>query len=154
MYVSQDAVTPTGHVGVYSTAVAAVTVHRLPSAKDLRGSLMYAEAQRHLPFQIERIFVTYGVPSQEVRGEHAHRTLHQFLICVHGSCHVIADDGASREEFRLDDPTTGVYIPPMVWATEYQHSPDAVLIVLASAPYDPDDYIRNYGEFRRLCGKL
>ena len=148
---SHEAVTPLFEVGVYPAAVRNVTVHRLPGAKDLRGSLMFAEAERHLPFQVARVFVTYGVPNREVRGEHAHRTLHQFLICVHGSCHLIADDGISREEFRLDDPTLGIYVPPMVWATEYKHSPDAVLMVLASAPYDPADYIRSYEEFRQLC---
>jgi len=137
--------------GIRQTSVDGVTMHRLPRARDLRGALTFGELGTHVPFEIKRFFIIYGVPSREVRGEHAHRELHQFLICVHGSFHLVVDDGRTREEFRLDDPSIGVHLPPMVWGLQYKHSPDAVLLVLASAPYDASDYIRAYDEFRRLC---
>jgi hypothetical protein len=72
---------------------------------------------------------------------------------VHGSCHIVADDGVSRQEFVLDRPEVGVYIPPLVWAVQYKYSPDAVLLVLASDPYDPADYIRNYSAFLEIAGR-
>lgn len=136
--------------GVGKSKVRGVILQRLSTVEDLRGNLSVAEVQRDLPFDIRRYFVVYGVSSKEVRGEHAHRTLQQFVVCVHGSCHIVVDDGITREEYKLDDPSIGVYIPPMVWGTQYKYSPDGVLLVLASAPYDPDDYIRNYEEFLRL----
>jgi len=70
---------------------------------------------------------------------------------VHGRCHVVADDGDTRQEFILDNPTVGIYLPPMVWATQYKYTEDAVLLVLASEPYDSDDYIRDYSAFLQLA---
>ena len=112
--------------------------------------LSFGEMGVHVPFEVKRYFVTFGVSSQKIRGEHAHRLLHQFFICVHGRCHVVADDGRTRQEFVLDSPTLGVHLPPMVWGIEYKHTKDAVLLVLASDRYDSADYIRDYSEFLKL----
>jgi UDP-2-acetamido-3-amino-2,3-dideoxy-glucuronate N-acetyltransferase len=136
--------------GAIATRVSGVTLHRLPNVDDLRGSLSFGEIESQVPFAIERYFIVYRVAGKEVRGEHAHRTLHQFLICVHGRCHVVADDGESREEFVLDSPTIGLHLSPMVWATQYKYTEDAVLLVLASDRYNPASYIRDYNEFLRL----
>jgi UDP-2-acetamido-3-amino-2,3-dideoxy-glucuronate N-acetyltransferase len=113
----------------------------------LRGNLAALEFTQDLPFVPQRIFMTYGIPSQSTRGEHAHRQCEQFLVCVHGECHLCVDDGVNREEFCLNRPTHGVLVPPMVWASEHLHSADSVLMVLASHPYEPADYIRDYNEF-------
>ena len=69
---------------------------------------------------------------------------------MHGRCHVVADDGTNRQEFVLDSPTIGVYLPPMVWGIQYKYSPDAVLLVLASDKYNPESYVRDYSEFLTL----
>ncbi|MCU1338229.1 MAG: isomerase [Bryobacterales bacterium] len=130
------------------------TVYTLPGAKDLRGSLSFGEVHRQVPFEVKRYFLVFDVASEHIRGEHAHRMLHQFLVCVAGRCHVVTDDGTSRHEVVLDSPAKGVYIPPMVWATEYKFTQDAVLFVLASEYYDPGDYIRDYGDFLALRRKL
>jgi UDP-2-acetamido-3-amino-2,3-dideoxy-glucuronate N-acetyltransferase len=130
-----------------SLQVPGVRVHQLPLVIDMRGNLSAAEVGTHLPFAPQRYFIVFDVPSEEVRGEHAHRTLHQFLVCVKGSCAVVVDDGVHREEIVLDQPNLGIHIPPMIWATQYKYSRDAVLLVLASAIYDPDDYIRDYSEY-------
>ena len=137
-------------VGVTASRVAGVTLHRLPEVIDLRGSLSFGEVASQIPFEVRRYFLVYSVASQEIRGEHAHRSLHQFLICVHGRCHVVADDGNSRQEFVLDNPTIGLHVPPMVWAVQYKYSEDAVVLVLASDRYNPDSYIRDYSEFLSL----
>jgi UDP-2-acetamido-3-amino-2,3-dideoxy-glucuronate N-acetyltransferase len=139
--------------GLTSTIVAGVTIHHLPLVEDLRGFLSFGEVRRHLPFEIKRYFLVFRVSSEEIRGEHAHRTLHQFLICVHGRCHVVADDGENRQEFILNSPAVGVHLQPMVWGAQYRYSQDAVLLVLASDFYDPADYIRDYAEFLRLRKK-
>lgn len=138
--------------GVTETSVKGVRLHRLPLVEDLRGWLSFAETGQHIPFEIRRYFLVFGVPGRHIRGEHAHRRLHQFLICVNGSCHVVADDGFNREEFVLDERSIGLHLPPMVWGVQYKYSDDAVLLVLASEHYDASDYIRDYDEFRRLVG--
>lgn len=120
---------------------------RLPRIVDLRGSLSFGEYDRHLPFAPKRYFVIFGVPSVEVRGEHAHRAQHQYLVCLHGSCAVVLDDGKHRDEVVLNQPDIGLHIPPMTWAIQYKFTRDAILLVLASDVYDAGDYIRSYGEY-------
>jgi acetyltransferase-like isoleucine patch superfamily enzyme/dTDP-4-dehydrorhamnose 3,5-epimerase-like enzyme len=134
---------------VRPSAVTGVSYRRLPRFEDMRGMLSAGEFGRNLPFMPKRYFVVFGVPSAEVRGEHAHLHCHQFLLCTSGSMSVVVDDGIRREEFHLDRPDAGLHIPPLVWATQYRYSPDAVLLVFASEHYDAADYIRNYDEFLR-----
>jgi acetyltransferase-like isoleucine patch superfamily enzyme/dTDP-4-dehydrorhamnose 3,5-epimerase-like enzyme len=136
--------------GGNATPLGDATVYRLPGARDLRGSLSFGEIHRQVPFEVKRYFLVFDVASEHIRGEHAHRRLQQFLVCVAGRCHVVTDDGISRHEVVLDSPAKGVYIPPMVWATEYKFTQDAVLLVLASEYYDAEEYIRDYGEFLAL----
>lgn len=130
--------------------VKGVVLQRLPLVDDLRGALSFGECQRHIPFEIKRYFLVFKVSGQHIRGEHAHRKQHQFLVCINGRCNIVADDGTHRQEFVLDHPATGIYIPPMVWAVQYKYSADAVLLVLASDLYDPDDYVRDYEQYLAL----
>jgi acetyltransferase-like isoleucine patch superfamily enzyme/dTDP-4-dehydrorhamnose 3,5-epimerase-like enzyme len=139
---SGTAVSPTGVDGV--------TLHRMVLVEDLRGTLSAGEFAAHVPFTPQRYFMVFDVPGKHVRGEHAHRKCHQFLVCARGSVAVVVDDGAKSEEVSLDAPNLGLYLPPMVWAAQYRYSPDALLLVFASDPYDPQDYIRDYDEFRKL----
>jgi hypothetical protein len=125
-------------------------LRKLRKAVDMRGSLVAAEFT-DLPFMPRRTFVVYGVPSKEVRGEHAHRVCEQFLVCLSGSVTVLADDGVERREFVLDDPSVGIHLKPMTWGTQYKYSPGAVLMVFASHEYDDSDYIRDYDEFISLA---
>lgn len=122
----------------------------LRTVSDIRGDLLALELARDLPFEPQRVFFVHGVPSKEVRGEHAHRRCEQFLVCVSGSVACIVDDGRTRREFVLDDPSKGLYMPAMTWGTQYDYSADAVLTVFASRPYEDDDYIRDYEEFVAL----
>ncbi|MEN6543311.1 WxcM-like domain-containing protein [Parvibaculum sp.] len=122
----------------------------VPVFSDLRGSLSAIELSTNLPFRPERIFLIYGVPSEEMRGDHAHRRCAQFLVAVHGSVSLILDDGERSVEVRLNRPNLGVYMPPMIWGTQYNYSSDAVLMVFASHSYDPSDYIRSYDQFKAI----
>lgn len=119
----------------------------LKVASDLRGSLTAIELTSELPFVPVRFFAVFDVPSTDVRGAHAHRRCEQVLVCLRGSVACIVDDGVTREQVRLDRPSIGLYMPPMTWGTQYQYSPDAVLGVFASLPYDSSDYIREYETF-------
>lgn len=130
-----------------SLNIKGVKLYEMPSVIDLRGSLTFGEYDKHLPFVPMRYFLVYDVPSREIRGEHAHYQCQQFLLCIKGNCSVVVDDGENRVEVLLDRPNLGLYIPPLVWATEYKYSPDAVLLVLASDVYKAEDYIRDYDLF-------
>lgn len=143
---------PPGVQGQTVTKVRGVTLYQLPKVLDLRGNLSVGEFGRTLPFEARRYFMVFDVPNAEVRGEHAHRTCHQFLICAHGTCSVVADDGHFREEFKLDDPSIGLHLPPLTWGVQYKYSHDAVLLVFASEFYDSNEYIRSYDEFISLVG--
>ena len=136
--------------GVEATGVRGVFLHRMPLVSDIRGSLSAGEFGSSVPFAVSRYFLVFDVPSVETRGAHAHRRCKQMLICVHGRCAVVVDDGERRQEFLLDSPHVGLLVPPMVWGIQYKYSGDAVLLVLASDPYDADDYIRDYDEFLAL----
>lgn len=133
--------------GAPEIRVRGVRLARAPLIEDLRGNLTAREVGKDLPFSPRRCFVVFDVPSKEVRGEHAHRECEQFLVCLRGSMAVVCDDGERRQEIVLDSPELGLYLPPMVWATQYKYTPDSMLLVLASDPYDPDDYIRDYERF-------
>ncbi len=135
------------------TNVKGVTLHDFPFVRDMRGSLSVGEFERTVPFPPKRYFLVFDVPNREIRGEHAHRICHQFLICIKGSCSALVDDGGNRQEFLLDKPNIGLYIPSMTWGTQYKYSSDAVLLVFASDYYDPADYIRDYNEFLSLVNK-
>ncbi|MGE5360277.1 MAG: WxcM-like domain-containing protein [Bacteroidales bacterium] len=133
-----------------ATSVKGVLVHRMRFVEDLRGSLTAGEFPTQVPFVPKRYFMVFDVLGREIRGEHAHRHCHQFLICVRGSVTLMVDDGRCSEEMVLNQPTVGVYVPPMIWAVQYNYSADALLLVFASDPYDRDDYIRDYDEFLAL----
>lgn len=136
---------------VEALVVSNVTVHHMKRYEDIRGSLTVGEFPTDIPFEPKRYFLVFDVPSIETRGEHAHRQCHQFLVCVRGSCSVVVDDGRQRAEIRLNSPSKGVYLPPMVWGVQYNFSSDAVLLVLASAPYNAEDYVRSYTLFLELA---
>jgi dTDP-4-dehydrorhamnose 3,5-epimerase-like enzyme len=139
---------------VSGTGVRGVTLHEFPIIRDLRGGLSVGEFERDIPFKPLRYFMVFDVPSKETRGEHAHRECHQFLLCVSGSCAVVADDGRQRLEVTLDTPNRGIYLPPMTWGIQYKYSADALLLVFASHHYDAKDYIRDYREFLDIVQAL
>ena len=135
---------------VEATKVPTVRLLRFPLIAEPRGSLSYGQYDEQLPFIPKRYFIVFDVPDSEVRGNHAHRSVSQALVCVKGSCVVTIDDGRNRDRIVLDRPDRGVYITPLVWATQQKFSSGAVLLVLSSEGYNPDEYIRDYDEFIRM----
>lgn len=117
---------------------------------DDRGSLVSIEQGKLIPFEIKRIYYLYQTAAGISRGFHAHRDLKQVAICVSGKCRMILDNGTVREDVWLDCPTKGLLIESMVWREMHDFSPDCVLLVIASQPYDESDYIRNYQDFLNI----
>lgn len=119
---------------------------------DPRGNLTVAEQCQDVPFEIKRVYWTYDVPGGESRGGHAHRALQQCIVAMSGSFHVTLDDGHERQTFLLNHPWQGLLIGPGVWRTLDDFSSGAVCMVLASEPFDLDDYIYDYDEFKQIYG--
>lgn len=114
---------------------------------DNRGILVALEENKDIPFEIKRIYYMYDIKKEIHRGFHAHKKLQQVLICVHGNCKILLDDGIDKKVVSLEKPNEGVYVANNIWREMYDFSEDAVLMVLASKYYDEQDYIRNYYEF-------
>ena len=114
---------------------------------DERGQLIALEEFKDIPFEIKRVYYMYDTKEGVHRGFHAHKSLEQILICIHGSCKIMLDNGYERKIIFLEKPYEGLYISNDMWREMYDFSPDAVVLVLASDFYNEDDYIREYDQF-------
>lgn len=130
-----------------SLAVPGCRLIDFPLRGDDRGSLVAYEAATGLPFAIARAYTVFATTAGTRRGFHAHRSLNQMAVAVAGACSMLIDDGAARDELRLDRPDRALTIPPMVWHEMFDFTPDCVLLVLADAAYSEVDYIRRYEDF-------
>lgn len=143
-FVNAEAATPGA---ITKLGVGGCEVRTFLSHKDKRGTLAPIEFARDLPFTPQRTFMVTASSSNEVRGQHAHKACEQLLIAASGALAVVADDGHQRIEVLLDSPTQGLYLPPMIWGTQYKFAPGTTLLVFASHSYEDADYIRDYAEF-------
>lgn len=125
----------------------------LPVVHNPQGNLTFIEGQEHVPFEIARVYYLYDVPGGATRGGHAHKQLQQLLIAMSGSFEVLLDDGAKRRSVRLNRSYVGLYMPTMIWRELVDFSSGSVCMVLASAPYEEADYIRDHDEFRAAVAK-
>lgn len=121
---------------------------------DARGQLVALEEKKEIPFDIKRVYYIYDTLEGVRRGFHAHKSLKQLLICVHGSCKVLLDDGKEKEIVILDKPYEGIFIESNMWREMYDFSTDAVLLVLASEVYNEADYIRDYDKFLEYVNRI
>lgn len=125
----------------------------LPKISDPSGNLAFVENARHIPFEMRRVYYLFEVQQGAIRGGHAHKSLQQFIIPVHGSFNVLLDDGVERRNFYLDCANQGLYICPMIWRELSDFSEGSVCLVLASDFYDESDYYRDYQQFSVDCSK-
>lgn len=114
---------------------------------DDRGKLIALEENKEIPFPIRRVYYIFDTLEGVRRGFHAHKELEQVLVCVSGSCKILLDDGSDTTIIDLNSPDEGLYIAHDIWREMFDFSKDAVLVVLASQPYDESDYIRNHDDF-------
>jgi dTDP-4-dehydrorhamnose 3,5-epimerase-like enzyme len=124
----------------------------LPKIADPRGNLTFIEGERHVPFDIRRVYYLYDVPGGAMRAGHAHKALHQFLIAMSGSFDVVLDDGKERSRVHLNRSYYGLYIPPLIWREIDNFSSGSVCLALVSDFYDEADYYRSYEDFQRVVG--
>lgn len=124
--------------------------YTFPPHGDERGQLVAIEALKDLPFEFKRVYYIYDTKDAVRRGFHAHYDLEQILICVSGSCKIHLDNGFETEEVLLDKPYEGLYIANNMWREMYDFTEGAVLLVIASRPYEESDYIRDYNDFIKM----
>lgn len=124
-----------------------INIVNLEEHGDDRGTLIALEQMANIPFEIKRVYYMFDTVTGVRRGFHAHKCLKQMLICVHGSCKILLDDGTEKQEVILDKPNIGLIIESNIWREMFDFSEDAVLMVVASELYDESDYIRNYDDF-------
>jgi hypothetical protein len=118
-----------------------------PIIHDPRGNLTFVESNRHVPFDIKRVYYLYDVPGGAHRGGHAHRNLHQMIIAMSGSFDVVLDDGIRNRRYHLNRSYYGLYVAPMMWREIDNFSSGSVCMVLASDFFDESDYFRDYQQF-------
>lgn len=127
-----------------------ITEHRILG--DYRGQLVAIEERQDVPFDVKRVFYIFSTQLNATRGEHSHYRTRQYLIAVNGSCKVTLDDGKQAITYDLNQPNIGLLQDALVWGTMHDFTPDCVLLVLASEPYDAADYICDYDDFRKVVG--
>ncbi len=116
------------------------------SDPDGRGNLSVIEKDI-IPFQIQRVYYLYDVPSNSTRGGHAHLELMQCLIALSGSFDVVLDDGQNKKVITLNRPDIGLLIPTGIWRELENFSSGGVCLSLVSDVYKEEDYIREYSDF-------
>lgn len=121
----------------------------LPRITDPRGNLTFIEGRSHVPFEIARVYYLYDVPGGESRGGHAHKQLQQLIIAASGSFDVVLSDGREKQTFTLNRSYFGLFVDRMVWRELINFSSGAVCLVLASRPFEEQDYFRDYESFIR-----
>jgi hypothetical protein len=131
----------------------AVELIDLERLTDPRGNLTFIEGNRHIPFDVQRVYYLYDVPGGEARGGHAHYNLQQLIIAVAGSFDVVLDNGYERKTITCNRPFQGILMKSLVWRELNNFSSGAVCLVLASMKYEESDYIRNYEEFISVARK-
>ncbi len=121
----------------------------LPKISNPRGNLTFIEGERHVPFDIKRVYYLYDVPGGAERGGHAHKALHQLIIAISGSFDVVLEDGKDTKRYHLNRSYFGLYVCPMIWRVLDNFSSGSVCMVLASNAYDEDDYYRDYEAYMK-----
>tara|TARA_B110001454_G_C12671149_1_gene413816 strand:- start:325 stop:738 length:414 start_codon:yes stop_codon:yes gene_type:complete len=127
-----------------------VKIIDLPKILDPRGNLSFLESNNHVPFEIKRIYWIYDVPGGEIRGSHAFKKSHEFIIALSGSFDVVLNDSKKEVKYSLNRSYYGLYVPNMLWRRLENFSTNALALIVSSIPYEQNDYIRNFNEYKKL----
>ena len=122
----------------------------LPKFLDERGNLSFIEEEKHIPFKIARSYWIYDVPGGEVRGGHAYKENQEFIVALSGSFDVILDNGEEKQTFHLNRSYYGLYVPRGWWRSMENFSTNSLALVVASIPYQKEDYIYDYEEYKKM----
>lgn len=127
-----------------------IEIINLPKILDKRGNLSIIEEFKNIPFKIERTYWIYDVPGGEARGGHAYKENQEFIVALSGSFDVILDDGTGKKTYHLNRSYYGLYVPKGVWREMNNFSTNSLALILASTPYNVEDYIYDYQSFLKL----
>ena len=130
------------------------TLIDLSKIENRSGNITVIENNLDIPFEVKRIFYIYDIPGGESRGAHAHKECHQFLVSASGSFEVHLDDGINKKTVMLNQPYTGLNVPPGIWASEINFSSGAICLVMTSHKFNEDDYIRDYQDFLKFKNEI
>ncbi|MCR9012823.1 sugar 3,4-ketoisomerase [Gabonibacter chumensis] len=130
-----------------------VEIIHLPRFLDNRGNLSFIEQRKHIPFDIKRSYWIYDVPGGQIRGGHAYRKNEEFIVALSGSFDVVLDDGKQKKIFSLNRSYFGLYVPKCIWRQMQNFSTNSLALVLASTPFDANDYIYDYELFKSLSNE-
>ncbi len=122
----------------------------LPKILDKRGNLSIIEEFKNIPFKIKRTYWIYDVPGGEARGGHAYKENQEFIVALSGSFDVVLDDGREKKTFHMNRSYYGLYVPKGLWREMNNFSTNSLALILASTPYNADDYIYDYLEFKKM----
>ena len=127
-----------------------VDIIPIPRVFDERGALAFAESDTTIPFTIRRVFWIYDIPSKAQRGGHAHWQCSEVVIPISGAFTMLLDDGKEKRKVRMSSPDEGILVPAGVWCELKDFSPNTILLVLASHPYDPQGYEHDYNQYLKI----
>lgn len=131
------------------TSVNDCKIISLPKVQNISGNITALENKRSIPFEINRVYYLYDVPSNEERGGHAHYELEQYLVAASGSFNIVLKDGNQSKIIKLNRPDQALYIVPGIWREIQNFSGGSICLVLASHKYEESDYIRDYFKFKK-----
>lgn len=127
-----------------------VSLYNTKTVVDPAGNLCPIEGTKNIPFEIKRVYYVYGVSDKNIRGKHAHYKTEQILICLSGKVEVVCKDGTKESRFLLESPQQALYIPEMIWDEQIYRTEESVLLVLANTHHEPNDYIHDWNQFKKL----
>ena len=127
-----------------------VELIELPKILDKRGNLSFFENSNQIPFDIKRTYWIYDVPGGELRGSHAFKKSHEFIIALSGSFDIVLNDGNKEKKYSLNRSYHGLYVPNLLWRRLENFSTNSLALIVSSISYDGDDYIRDFEEFKTI----
>ena len=127
-----------------------VELIELPKILDKRGNLSFFENSNQIPFDIKRTYWIYDVPGGELRGSHAFKKSHEFIIALSGSFDIVLHDGNNEKKYSLNRSYHGLYVPNLLWRRLENFSTNSLALLVSSISYDGDDYIRDFEQFKTI----
>jgi oxalate decarboxylase/phosphoglucose isomerase-like protein (cupin superfamily) len=122
----------------------------LPKILDPRGNLSFFENSNQIPFDIKRTYWIYDVPGGEIRGSHAFKEQHEFIVALSGSFDIVLNDGEKEMKYSLNRSYYGLYVPNLLWRSIENFSTNSLALIVSSLSYDAADYIRDFDEFKMI----